>query len=123
MFCIIVISVASPKKFVVQYVLFKTLTVVLQYLRDAFSHVCILAEKKEDKVLKLGSHFLLICAKAFHQQDLSTASLNRCSYLTKECSIYDEIFSTPVNEMQHVSFLDVYCNLQCILTSKDTECC
>lgn len=123
MFCIIVISAASPKKFVVQYVLFKTLTVVLQYLRDAFSHVCILAEKKEDKVLNLGSHFLLICAKALHQQDLGTVSLNHCSYLTKECSIYDEIFSTPVNEMLHVSFLDVYCNLQCILTSKDPECC
>lgn len=54
MFCILVISVASPKTLVVQCILFKTLAVVLQYLRDAFNHVCILAEKKkEDKVLKL----------------------------------------------------------------------
>lgn len=48
-----------------------------------------------------------------HVQDLSTASLNCCSYLTKECSISDEIFITLVDEMQPVSFLDVYCNLQC----------
>jgi len=32
---------------VVQRVLFKTLTLVLQYFRDAFSHVCILAEKRK----------------------------------------------------------------------------
>lgn len=56
MFCILVISVASPKTFVEQWILFKTLAVVLQYLRDALNHVCILAKKKkkkEDKVLKL----------------------------------------------------------------------
>lgn len=58
-----------------------------------------------------------------HVQDLSTASLDYCSYLTKECSVPDEIFITLVDEMQPVSFLDVYCNLQCILIPKDTECC
>lgn len=47
--CSVFISVASSKKLVVQHVLFKTLTVVLQYLRDAFSHVCILAEKRKTK--------------------------------------------------------------------------
>lgn len=48
-FCILVISVASPKTLVVQCILFKTLAVVLQYLRDAFNHVCILAEKKKGR--------------------------------------------------------------------------
>lgn len=57
-----------------------------------------------------------------HVRDSSTASLNFYSYLTKECSISDEIFITLVDEMQPVSFLVVYCNLQCILISKDTEC-
>lgn len=58
-----------------------------------------------------------------HVQDLSTASLNCCSYLTKECSVSDEIFITPLDEMQPLLFLYVYFNLQCILISKDTECC
>lgn len=54
MFCILLISLASPKTLVVQHLLFKTLTGVLQYLRDAFNHVCVFAEKKEDKVLNPG---------------------------------------------------------------------
>lgn len=82
-----------------------------------------LLKKKEDKVLNLGSRFLLICANIMHVQDLSTASLNGCSYFTKECSVSDEIVITSPDEMLPVSFLAVYCSLQCVLISKDTERC
>lgn len=95
MFCILVISVASPKTFVEQWILFKTLAVVLQYLRDALNHVCILAKKKKKRKIKfwnLGSHFLLICANIMHAQGWSTASFNCCSNLAREHSITDEIF-------------------------------
>lgn len=54
-FCIFVISVASQKGLLC--IMFKILTVVLQYLKDVFSHFCILAEKK----MKLKSWVLTSC--------------------------------------------------------------
>lgn len=66
---------------------------------------------------------MLIWAKEMHVQDLGTAILDCCSYLTKECSVSDEIFITLLVEMQPVSFLDVYCNLQSVLISKNIESC
>lgn len=45
-FRILLISLASPKTLVAQHLLFKTSTGFLQYLRDAFNHVCVFAERK-----------------------------------------------------------------------------